>query len=558
MKRVLISIAVFLVVAILPVAVIAQSLTWYTDQPIYSNSHDSGSPSVAISGSNAVAVWKQSTDGHDRVYASYSTDKGATWSVPVIIDFNVLNAADPKVAISGSNVVAVFHQWDGVRYRIYANYSTNGGQTWGGARLIEDNAGNNGYEPQVVISGSNVVAIWKQYDGSRDRIYANHSSDGGQTWGADTIIDSRPYEARMPNLAISGSNVVAVWSQYDGAHYRIFSRYSTDGGASWAGTEDQGIENTNQDGAYPRIAVSGNNVVAIWTIWDTVANIARVYTNRAAFSGGALTWTASNCQLIQNNDALDADAPQIAISGDNVVAVWIAYEDATGVYHLYTSYSSNAGADWIASQLLVADDTISGGNPQVAISGGNVVAVWNQDDSVGRIYARHSFDGGSSWEDVELIEDNDGENAHSPRLVISGNDVVAVWCQMAGGNYGIFSNYALFASVATGSGGGCFIATAAFGTSLARQVEILRQFRDRYLMTSFLGKKFVAWYYKNGPALADYIQDKPVLKAAVRMALYPLIGISFLLISGLMPFAMMGLLLSVVLYLRLRPQKLNT
>ena len=108
-----------------------------------------------------------------------------------------------------------------------------------------------------------------------------------------------------------------------------------------------------------------------------------------------------------------------------------------------------------------------------------------------------------------------------------------------------------------GGGGGCFIATAAFGSPMAKQVEILRQFRDRYLLTNALGQKFVAWYYRNCPVAANYIEDKPMVKAVVRVALYPLIGFSFLLIYGYLPLVMIGLLLSALLFLRFRQKKLS-
>lgn len=108
------------------------------------------------------------------------------------------------------------------------------------------------------------------------------------------------------------------------------------------------------------------------------------------------------------------------------------------------------------------------------------------------------------------------------------------------------------ANPATGSKGGCFIATAAFGSPIAGQVEILRQFRDSYLLTNHSGQKFVAWYYRNGPAAANWISDKPLAKAVIQVALYPLIGFSFLLISGYLPFAAVGLLLTVFLLFRFR------
>ena len=106
--------------------------------------------------------------------------------------------------------------------------------------------------------------------------------------------------------------------------------------------------------------------------------------------------------------------------------------------------------------------------------------------------------------------------------------------------------------LSSGGSGGCFIATAAFGSPMAGQVEILRQFRDRYLLTNQAGQKFVAWYYRNGPAAANYIKGKPLAKAAIRVALYPLIGFSFLLISGYLPFAAAALFLTVFIFIRFR------
>ena len=50
---------------------------------------------------------------------------------------------------------------------------------WNADVLIEGNAGNNGYDPQVAISGDKVVAVWGQWDESNWRIYSNYSTDGG-------------------------------------------------------------------------------------------------------------------------------------------------------------------------------------------------------------------------------------------------------------------------------------------------------------------------------------------------------------------------------------------
>ena len=70
----------------------------------------------------------------------------------------------------------------------------------------------------------------------------------------------------------------------------------------------------------------------------------------------------------------------------------------------------------------------------------------------------------------------------------------------------------------------CFIATAAFGTPMAREVQTLREFRDQVLLKHQTGPAFVAWYYRTSPPLAHFISDKPWLRALVRAALRPVIA----------------------------------
>jgi len=82
------------------------------------------------------------------------------------------------------------------------------------------------------------------------------------------------------------------------------------------------------------------------------------------------------------------------------------------------------------------------------------------------------------------------------------------------------------------SRGGCFIATMAYGSPLAQEVVILREFRDRYLLTSIWGKSLVVLYYKYSPEFISFISNHEYLRILARVSLYPAIGLSYGIIKA--------------------------
>jgi len=69
----------------------------------------------------------------------------------------------------------------------------------------------------------------------------------------------------------------------------------------------------------------------------------------------------------------------------------------------------------------------------------------------------------------------------------------------------------------------CFIATAAYGTSMHPHLDSLRAFRDRYLITSASGRAVVRFYYRHSPPIAAYIAKRDWLRAVVRALLAPIV-----------------------------------
>ncbi len=77
-------------------------------------------------------------------------------------------------------------------------------------------------------------------------------------------------------------------------------------------------------------------------------------------------------------------------------------------------------------------------------------------------------------------------------------------------------------------GGGCLIATAAYGTELAPQVQFLREIRDNTLMSTASGTAFMTGfnqlYYSFSPTIADMERENPMFQEAVRVFITPMVS----------------------------------
>jgi hypothetical protein len=132
-----------------------------------------------------------------------------------------------------------------------------------------------------------------------------------------------------------------------------------------------------------------------------------------------------------------------------------------------------------------------------------------------------------------------------------------------GGVSGIFNVTSLAQPPDDSSGVKCFIATAAFGSPMERHVQILRDFRDRYLLNYKLGQKFVKLYYQISPPIADTIAKSEVLRMITRWCLMPFIGVAYLTVMfGIIPILLVLtisflMLFSFVLLPRKKAKKLG-
>lgn len=155
--------------------------------------------------------------------------------------------------------------------------------------------------------------------------------------------------------------------------------------------------------------------------------------------------------------------------------------------------------------------------------------------------------GGYDEQDVSLNSTTVSTDVNNFGTSSTYSKVVAVIMNVStsqdGLSYSFIADKTVESSSGGGGGGGCFIATAAYGSYLAPEVQALRQFRDEYLLANFefrisnfkieipnfMGKAFMAFYYKVSPPIADYIREHENLRTVVRFTLTPVVyGIKYI------------------------------
>ena len=99
-------------------------------------------------------------------------------------------------------------------------------------------------------------------------------------------------------------------------------------------------------------------------------------------------------------------------------------------------------------------------------------------------------------------------------------------------------------------GGGCLIATAAYGSELAPQVQTLREIRDNQLMNTESGKSFMSGfnelYYSFSPTIADLERESPMFKEIVKVGLTPMFSSLAIMESAETESEVLGFGLSVI------------
>ena len=100
-------------------------------------------------------------------------------------------------------------------------------------------------------------------------------------------------------------------------------------------------------------------------------------------------------------------------------------------------------------------------------------------------------------------------------------------------------------------GGGCLIATAAYGSEMAPQVQLLREIRDNQLMNTESGSAFMGafnelYYSFSVHTIADMERENPMFKEIVKAGLTPMLSSLAIMENANSESEVLGLGLSVI------------
>lgn len=292
------------------------------------NNGDASAPRIAMDGAgNALAVWLQSDGSRANVMASRFA--GGTWTAPVAIETAEGTASAPALAVDAAgNALAVWSQAAGTavgaRTDIWANRFSGG--NWATAVRVDGDDAGSTYEPQVAIDpAGNAIAVWAQYDLTRDNIWASRFTPSGG-WGVATRIETdNTGNASAAQIALDDNgNAWAVWRQHDSIRDNIWANRFTPA-SGWGTATPIEADNTG-DALAPQIAVGVAGAFAVWIQSDGASY--NVWFNR--YTDGA--WTAP---ALLEAAAGNAQDPQIRIdAAGNALAAWAQSDGAR--YDIWT------------------------------------------------------------------------------------------------------------------------------------------------------------------------------------------------------------------------------
>ena len=440
-------------------------------------------------------------------------------------------------------------------------------------------SGNQIYPQVIPDTHGGAIIVWLDYRNNPQEgdIYAQRiNSEGEMVWEENIPICTANGDQGYPQIIpdSEGGAIITWHDPRDGTWDIYAQRITAEGEVLWgengkcicAGYDEQ----PNSGCWYPVIApYPDGGAVITW------------YDNRRAVeSGFELDWDIFIQRVDENGNLLwdnsipityetgRQEDPRVYVDAEgNIYIFWVSdptEEAGNG------EDNANDYFDLYVQKLNAEGNKLWGENGKVLCNApheqlhltaliqptGDIVAVWaDERDGIWKIYSQWITPSGSYvWGQNGYPISNQQGPSGFPRIITASPQVIITWMGSSSYEPYDFNIYAqkitlAFPSQEEKGGSGCFIATAAFGSSFAKHVIILKKFRDKYLLTNTLGRAFVKLYYLHSPKAAIFIEKHKILRGMVRFSLYPLVFMAYLLVKHpLLFFSVILCFISILIF----------
>jgi hypothetical protein len=411
--------------------------------------NSSGGARMAVNASGtAVVAWIQDTAGQSSVWVNrYNANTGA-WGTPTLIENDNSHAAGSlEVAVDANgNAVVVWtfintNPTEDLNMRLMANRFSVASGTWNTVPVqIESETNGMPIQHSLIASGTDrIIAAWtinySFFGGSFSAVRTathNFSTDSWSAAGPLAPCGGLTYSDGGVSLVSNATgNTMAVWSRTTG---QMSSQYSSANG-TWSAPIS--IPTNGAIFSAPSAAIDANgNALAMWS--QTDSGISNVYASR--YSAASAQWNAPTLLETETGTAL---APKVAMdSAGNAIAIW-QQQFGSNRYDIVANRYSVVSDSWAAATLIETANIGTADSARIAVdNSGNALAAWSYfDGTQTSIMANRYLSQSNTWGTAEFLESDNNGAAHGVSLAVdSAGDGLAVWAQVEGLQYVIYSN----------------------------------------------------------------------------------------------------------------------
>ena len=394
-----------------------------------------------------------------KIEAQTSINKPVNISNSTAISYLPVLAVSRDTSLVGNDSVYVAWTDDSERNGdIYFKRSADNGTTFGSTQNLSQNPGNS-TAAQMAAYRDNVYVLWEDSSTGNGDIYFRKSTDRGINFGSIENLSNNTSISDSLDMAVSGGDVYAVWSDNSTGNGDIFLRKSIDNGTTFGTQENLSNDNGRSYGA--QIIISGNSVYVVWN--DGSTGNGDVYFKRSIDNGITFGSTQNLSPNLGNSTAA-----QMAAYRDNVYVLW--EDSSTGNGDIYFKASLDNGTTF-GGQKSLARNNGSSFNPQLAVSPNNIIyGMWQDDTQYDRsknttsdvravdVLYRVSLDSGRNFTTRNTIGGDIGDTADFAQIATAfneashgmSNDAYVVWTDIL--KYRQPYSYELFFQTITNNG----------------------------------------------------------------------------------------------------------